>query len=708
MQQFSQSRGSPILDTHTEGGKLLIAHSSLTLLADIKANTLSQKLSRGRKDGGWQSIKIGQKSYIYYDSLPTPIQVLLSKHISATTESTEPIPNTTLIYKKAAQAAIVAEDYEWLSLQGSQAGTQLNELQKQDLMQVLGWLRWLAQQYDRYPQAFVGRGKVTSKEKRQILTALHLPVSEAKGIKETFLQYIANIIAEEKRYGLRCSNYRRLDDRVQAFRKSGRDSIVHGNFANTNAQKIPPLALQRMIDLYADPKKLGMNDVTRIVKAEFHLMKLDESTVSRVLNHPEHKRVWLVSREGVSEFREQTETIFKRKRPLHPDSMWAVDGTTIQLLVQHPDGTISKVGYYVLVVDVYSQKIIGCAIGKTETSQLVQKALRDAIRKTGYVPRYLQFDHASANKSSEVKNLLTDLSIRGLACAPYNGKAKIIERVIGVLEQNFLRFYDNFTGGNVTTRSQDSKANVEYLAKQKKEGSLPTAEKGVAQVVQAIATYNNTQRENGETPNKQYEYPHEKRNKIGELTLVEAFWTKRRDTSAYRAEGIRLEIEGIKHYYQVESKRGIEDMDFKSNYLGNAFTIRYNPEALDCIHLYDEKGTWVAKANSKYEYAPNPSEATKEEINLRNEAQQDRKKWIEESQNQRKELRENMEAQGFLVPDFRMVHKDALNALEEGAVLESVEYSSGANSYYTTVRTTLATKTSFELYGDEGDCSIIQ
>lgn len=489
--------------------------------------------------------------------------------------------------------------------------------------------------------------------------------------KTVYYRWAVQAISTRNLYGLRVSNPSSLRRKVQAWNKEGRDSLVPGYIGNTNAAKVSEEEINRLIDLYASPLKLTHGQVKKVYDQEAKQngwATLSEERIRQILEEPQHKMIWSSSRHGVEASRNLSEATLRRKRPSFPDALWSLDGTTVQLYYQEKDRAMLSNLYIYAAIDAYSDAVVGYAIeeGRGETATIVQACLRDATRKTGMRPFQLQYDNSSANKSGEVQQLMSKLARVGFPTAPYNGKAKPIERIFGAIEQRNMRLMPNFKGGNITGRSLNAKANPDHIAALLKSGELPTKEQAIAQVKLIIETHNHSEwRKNRKTTRaERYQTADPKREAIDYLTQVSLFWVERRKPVRYTKDGLRMQVNGEDYYYAVESERGIEDAQFRATYLGDRFQVRYDPDDLEQINLYKED-KWIATAVQKYEFAMAKVDAPAGEGEILHKALGQRKEEIRAAQRRRALIRKEQEEAGRPVPSHQLVNKEAYNKMEQ-------------------------------------------
>lgn len=524
--------------------------------------------------------------------------------------------------------------------------------------------------------------------------------------KLAFYTDTAQIIKRRELYGLKVSTDRTLDRKVKRWLQDGREGLLPGTLANDNAKKVCELGLNRLIDLYASPQKPDFVAVTRIYNTEAPAKgwaQLSEERVRQLLSSAKIRQISYGHRNGTEAMRQAMERSVKRRRPSFPDALWVMDGTTVQLLYLD-GGKVRSELYVYYVIDAATHAVIGYAIGSAERSTLVQAALRTACKNTMKLPHQVQYDNSSANKSVEVQSLLGSLAQVGFPTAPYNGKAKVIEQIQGAIEGQMLRYFPNWKGGNITAKSIRTRANVEAIGELMRTKDMPTRDGVMAQVRLSLEVWNNSMGKKANTTRidlyKETEHP--KRREIDYLMLVDLFWVDRREPVTYTKDGITIQVDGERYTYEVEAERGVEDMNFRMQHLGDKFSVKYDPDDLDQINLYLDGG-WVATANKKYELpmavvdmAPGEGQIIAKNIAAR-------RAYIARQREEMEAITEAVRAEGLPMLSHELVHKDAYNRMEKNllddllGIIEEREERPRAR------------KVSHALYtGDDADGSIIQ
>ena len=327
-----------------------------------------------------------------------------------------------------------------------------------------------------------------------------------------------------------------------------------------------------------------------------------------------------------------------RRQLSAPNGLWSIDGTTLQLYATVPDSNgrpkLTKVFYMVIVTDVATGCIVGGALGTTETSDLVQKAIRRAIKRNNQAPHFAHYDHGAANMSNQITQVWDGLEAIGIAAQPHNGKAKHVENTIRWFEGKVLRQYDNFVGGNVTAGLQ-SRANPDHLLHLLKSGQLPTASKVIEQFDAAISEFNNLSgygRYKAQTRLDAYMAHSTPERTVSELTIANTYLILRPDLAIYDTDGLRLQINKERMLFVVEAHPKIEDLTFKAAHGGNRFKVRFDPDNTNKIYLYDRHtDAYVATAVNKHQFGATPAEWQENEGTTLKEIWSSREKHLDEA-----------------------------------------------------------------------------
>lgn len=515
---------------------------------------------------------------------------------------------------------------------------------------------------------------------------------------------IIDAINKDKGHDLKVSNWRVLRNKVVSFQNDGRSSLITKKNGNDNSKKVSDVGLSFIINCYAQPIKPTKRDVARLYN-DYATQKgwkaLTDERIRQILVMPDIKQAVAFVRDGMAQGKKQFERTIKRQKPTFADALWTLDGFTIQLRYKDAGKVLSEL-YCIGVMDVCSDRIVGYAIGTTENSVLVQQALRNAVRNTMMKPLQLQYDNSSANKSAEATELFDRIARWAFPTAPYNGKSKPIENLIGRIEGHNMRHMANFKGGNITSHSLSIKANPEFLQGQ----DLPDLKTVIEQVSIIVEVHNNTVGKDGKTPYERYAVKHPLRTQMDYLDMIQAFWVERKDAVRYTKDGLIIEVNKERYTYEVESERGVEDIEFREQWLGTRFNVKYDPDDLEYISLWYE-GKHVTEARQKW-LAPMAIVDTQEgDRAVISKSLEQRKAYPERMVATIRKHKENVESDGNLPTELNHyeLHKDAYNRAEQKLIDAEISQGALALVGYPSERK----RRPYLLYGDEpGSMAVLE
>jgi hypothetical protein len=591
---------------------------------------------------GWQSIvneKDARRKWIIYNTIPEATKRRVDHYYG----DVQKAYHAEQMIKRALALVEITDKSYYMEKGG------ICEKKCDDLAEACGWMRLMISDYH--------KGRFSGKIE--------------------FQKYAVRVIAQRDLYGMKVSSERALQRKIKGWKNQGRDSLIPRRFGNTNSKKINQDIINRLIDLYADPKKPTYVDVATVYNGEreqYGWPALSTERIRQILKA--HESITSAVRHGVEASRNLQEASFKRRRASFADAIWSMDGTTVQLYYTEDGKTRCSNLYIYAVIDSYSGSIIGYDIteGRGEPAATVQRALKNAVKRTGHAPIQVQYDNSSANKSAECQQLFAQLARVGFACAPYNGKAKRIESIFGRVEQSNMRLMPNFKGGNITTRSLDSKANPDYILQLERSGMLPTKAEALKQVELIIQTHNYSVWRKGQeqTRIERYNTAHPSRKPLDAFAQIVPFLVQRKRPVTYTKDGLIIEIEGERLYYVVEQKRGIESRAFREQYLGTRFEIKYDPDDIEQVYLF-YKGVYKATAVQKYEFAEAVIDALPGEGEILHEAMKMRQEDLRRHARKIAAIKQEQRELGREIISHKSVHKAAYNKMEQDGIDELIQ-----------------------------------
>ena len=448
-------------------------------------------------------------------------------------------------------------------------------------------------------------------------------------------------------------NYRSLQRKYKSYTAGSYEALLHGGHGHKNSEKINDLAKQWTLARWCDRvyKVATLAQMLdeyneKAVQESWKTLK-DEKTIYNYLYAPEVKSQWYGYRYGELKAKEKYTPQHSTKMPTLRDSLWYSDGTKLNLYYRDENGKMATCQVYE-VMDAFSEVLLGYHISKTEDYQAQYFAYKMAVKTSGHRPYEIRFDGQGGHKKLVSGNFLSKLSHLAIRTQPYNGKSKTIESAFGRFQQQILKKDTFYTGQNITAKKAESKVNMEWvLANTHK---LPTLDQAKQNYLDYRTEWNNAAHYKTGMPRLEmyHNSTNAKAPEIDMLDMVDIFWIEREKQVTCTAFGITFTEKKEKYTFMVYNENRMPDMDFLNNNVDRKFTIKYDPEDMTLIYLYERTPnglTRVAAAETKIQTARNIQEQEAWEASYL-------KKVNEKSKTNRVEKRNNIDA---LLEQFGML-----------------------------------------------------
>tara|TARA_R110002126_G_scaffold78629_1_gene195620 strand:+ start:8516 stop:10561 length:2046 start_codon:yes stop_codon:yes gene_type:complete len=398
------------------------------------------------------------------------------------------------------------------------------------------------------------------------------------------------------------------------YAKTGLEGLIHDNYCNNNSTKIS----DEIGDWLMAYKCLPINysyyelwDLYNEARTEKGWSYLSEGAIHNFLTKPENVRIWTLASEGKDAYNKQyAHTLSKDKNRLFPNAHWAIDGTKLDAV--HYWDTTSKMAAVCkinVVIDVYSEKIIGYSFSQTENHVDHFIALRMAVDEAGAKPYLFTYDAQSAHRSKKMQELYSKVIAKGGQHYHHKvgRKGNPIEQRFNRLQQQVImkRWFSD--GQGIKTKPARSKANMDFIHENK--GALPTFEELQKHWELMVLEWNNSKRtrKDTKTRNEFFNQTSKYSQKLDTLDRVSLFWINERKRK-HLAHGMPLTVAGQDYLYEVytENAEGkkVVDIDFRRKYVQQSLIVSYDPDYLDdFVALYrvneNNEKVFVAYAEKK-------------------------------------------------------------------------------------------------------------
>tara|TARA_R110002033_G_scaffold84007_1_gene134756 strand:+ start:359 stop:2398 length:2040 start_codon:yes stop_codon:yes gene_type:complete len=396
------------------------------------------------------------------------------------------------------------------------------------------------------------------------------------------------------------------------YSKVGLEGLIHDNYCNNNSTKISDEIGDWLMAYKCLPINYSYYELQQLyneARIEKGWSFLSEGAIHNFLTKPENVRIWTLASQGTDEYNKKyAHTLSKDKERLFPNAHWAIDGTKLDAI--HFWDTTSKMAAACkinVLVDVYSEKILGYSFSLTENHVDHFIALRMAVDEAGAKPYLFTYDAQSAHKSKRMQELYSKVIAKGGQHYHHKVGRKTgapIEQMFNRLQQQVVmkRWFSD--GQGIKTKQSRSKANLDFVHENK--GALPTFEELQKHWEIMVAEWNNSVRskKTSKTRNEFFNTTTKYTQQLDTLDRVSMFWIQESKPKRYYAHGMPLTVAGVDYLFEVYDENGNVDIDFQLKYVQQNLIVSYDPEYLDdYVALYrlneNNEKVFVAYAEKK-------------------------------------------------------------------------------------------------------------
>ncbi len=381
--------------------------------------------------------------------------------------------------------------------------------------------------------------------------------------------------------------------KLNKYKKNGYESLIHGNYANTNSNKIKENAKLWLLSKWA-----GKTPVIPTIKQLHDLYNThaeslgfdhiaSEKTIYNFLNHGSVKHLWFAARYGEQKSKEKFMYQHSTKLPSMRDSLWYGDGTKLNYYYKDENGKTSTCQVYE-VIDAFSEVFLGYHISKSENYEAQFYAYKMAIQTSGHKPYQIGHDGQGGHGKLKAGHFLKNITKLTVKTTPYNGKSKTIENAFGRFQQQFLKRDWFFTGQNIQAKKIESKANMEFITANS--DNLPTLDEIKEIYKQRRNEWNNAKHPKYDQSRIALYYGsvNEATPKVDIMDMVEMFWILRTKTVKFIAYGLTFEENKIKYTYTKYTDDQLPDFEWIRQNVDKDFHIRFDPENMHEVYIYDK------------------------------------------------------------------------------------------------------------------------
>ncbi len=390
------------------------------------------------------------------------------------------------------------------------------------------------------------------------------------------------------------SSYRYLRPAIDEYKTQGYSYLIDGRLGNINRVKVnDELSQSILFEMIAHPNQYDDQLISWQYNAWAKKNNYDAITAATVGNYRRrHYALLQMQREGNDKYVKTYGKSIKGFRPSQPTFLWESDDNhTDFYFVDWSDNTNSK--YYntfkmMVVTDSFNDLVLGYAVGKEITTDLVLAAYRNAMLYVKKLTGNWHLPHETKTDRWGLKKLQPFYeSIGHYAPTPVGSKNRgYLEQFFGSahFERGLKAGTNNYTGRNITAKK--SGVNREVLHANRKD--FPTVEQMPQHFADLVYRLRTMPQGEGK-PSKQDEWlqaynamPDNKKKIIGNEDYLLKFGIEKPETNQITTAGITLGIDNRKYNFEIPD-------EYFYQHKGCSLFTYYDPACLDMVLLTDKK-----------------------------------------------------------------------------------------------------------------------
>lgn len=396
-----------------------------------------------------------------------------------------------------------------------------------------------------------------------------------------------------------------LYDKDKAYREHGVLGLVDCRKNHEKrGRKIDEEAWSMFLAYYLDENRLSVKYVYDCIKKWIAIENLDIEmpSVATFRRASEDIPVSVIKyfRHGEKVFDDRCMLYVKRLYSgIFSNDYWSSDYHTLDMMVR--DDVTGKVfrPHLVTWIDVRSRKVLSFRLHENSDSHGAILAFKDAVSKYG-LPVNVYLDNGreflvhdfggkgrrKANYEGYGETMLERLGIRMVNAIVRNGKAKVIERSFKQVTSEFAKLYITYCGNRPGNRPE------RHNKIMKKEDNIPLLSEVKEDLKNYIYGYYNKRASEAEGLFEMSADECYAKNLLKKRTLssqqLDYMLLRSAKLQKVSRQGVFIKIHGITMYYY--------DSDFVARNMGKLVYVRYDPDKLDSVRIYDEHEKFLTVA----------------------------------------------------------------------------------------------------------------
>ena len=344
---------------------------------------------------------------------------------------------------------------------------------------------------------------------------------------------------------------------------------------------------------------------------------------------------------------------YLHRKTICANRVWQLDGTPSQTMCWDNGQWIRP--YIFAVKDVFSKKILGVSISKSEDRHAIMTALQMAVELTGQLANEIVVDNASAFKTDEMKEIQLQMEKKGVYwrfAKPENAQDKSqIERFWSTFQGKYENMLVNYLGRGITTKAANrpSAFMIRQNLKQNKY-SLNDMKLHLNELI----CFHNAEKVNDLSPNILYNVAENPdKIEIDEMARVVLFFNTTHVKMA-RCE-VKVTYKNEKYFYSVPN-------EVACNYNGTRIKVKYDPFDMSKVWLFDEIDNCLCECKEIHAINQATIDRTDEDNTQMHKVEQKKKDYNNRMDNKHENFMNLVDSKEL--PTLYSTYKDELNNAE--------------------------------------------
>jgi len=412
---------------------------------------------------------------------------------------------------------------------------------------------------------------------------------QSTSYREQFLLYW-NFVKDHKdeSFIFSTSSLNSFINKLNQFKEHGYLALIHKGFSNNNAAiDFDKREIEIIKNGYRDGIRRSFRTITKNLNTDRILRGRRKVSIQTVINFTKKSGDYglLALQRNGSQAIDNLLVHPDRKQPNNPGTQYQIDGSRLNVPYINSDGKPDFLQLVVLL-DVFSKKIVGYTLTETETFGSYFKVISQVITETKHLPAELLSDNLPSLNGVDCQRFIEKIKKLGVLVrrhVPLNpsdkGSVEVWFRIFGRM---YLKEKKGYLGDGIKSKDTDGKPNSDLIEDYKKKKNIRSRSELETFLHQQIIEYNSTYVFKNSTPNLLFA-----NNKmINGIKVLDADLYR---YIIFKEKFISLKKAGINIQYEKKTYQYLlyaEHIKILLKYFEKELIVRYDPKNMEKVFVY--------------------------------------------------------------------------------------------------------------------------